>query len=327
MATIFLSYRRTDSPQACRVYDWLVARFGQDAVFMDVAAIPVAVNYPDFLSQQIGNCKLVLALIGPDWTKKIHQPDDPVRMELESAIGHQVTVLPVLIGDTPMPPAEELPKSITTVATQNAVVVGVSRDFYTHMQAILPKVEAILGAKATQSVVLGDAEVIRHVCEGIVWFLRRRYYEDKDNVPLAYDPRLGWKVIGTTYFEMPDEQVATLFLHRMLRLADVLELHILISFWSRDVNTEHMLSGWVMQQLERNPVIPDEAFSQIIGTSPEWKVKVRPSDEDPRQIWKSITNDRLRLSVAYVATVSPKEPGDPRTSPKPLDELFPPAPR
>jgi hypothetical protein len=44
MPAIFLSYRRTDSPQACRVFDWLVRRFGKDAVFMDVAAIPLAVD-------------------------------------------------------------------------------------------------------------------------------------------------------------------------------------------------------------------------------------------------------------------------------------------
>jgi len=53
VATIFLSYRRTDSPQACRVHDWLAQRFGLDALFMDVQAIPVAVSFPEYIRQAI----------------------------------------------------------------------------------------------------------------------------------------------------------------------------------------------------------------------------------------------------------------------------------
>ena len=51
MATFFLSYRRTDSPQACRVYDWLAGRFGEDALFMDVEAIPAAVSFPAYIKE------------------------------------------------------------------------------------------------------------------------------------------------------------------------------------------------------------------------------------------------------------------------------------
>ncbi|MCB0112132.1 MAG: toll/interleukin-1 receptor domain-containing protein [Caldilineaceae bacterium] len=53
MATIFLSYRRTDGPQASRIYDWLAQRFGYDAVFMDVTAIPFAVSFTEFIQQAI----------------------------------------------------------------------------------------------------------------------------------------------------------------------------------------------------------------------------------------------------------------------------------
>ena len=51
MATIFLSYRRTDGPEACRVYDWLGQRFCYDSILMDVAAIPFALRFPDFIRQ------------------------------------------------------------------------------------------------------------------------------------------------------------------------------------------------------------------------------------------------------------------------------------
>lgn len=67
MAAIFLSYRRMDSPQACRIYDWLARRFGEDDVFMDVAAIPVAVSYIDVIRQAIVESRVMLVLIGARW--------------------------------------------------------------------------------------------------------------------------------------------------------------------------------------------------------------------------------------------------------------------
>src|SRR5215470_12822241 len=119
MPSIFLSYRRTDSPQASRVYDWLLQRFGADAVFMDVAAIPIAVNFSDFIREAVGSSSVLIALIGAQWLTKIHDASDPVRAEIEAAIAKGVPVLPVLIGNTPMPTAEELPASIGGIAMQN----------------------------------------------------------------------------------------------------------------------------------------------------------------------------------------------------------------
>ena len=82
MATIFLSYRRTDGPQACRIYDWLSARFGGDAVFMDVAAIPFAVSFSEFIREAIEQSRVLIALIGPDWHERIAEPNDSVCMEI-----------------------------------------------------------------------------------------------------------------------------------------------------------------------------------------------------------------------------------------------------
>jgi len=295
MATIFLSYRRTDSPQACRVYDWLVQRFGHDAVFMDVAAIPVAVSFPDFIRQSIADSKILIALIGAEWQKKIHDADDPVRAEIEAALANHITVLPVLIGNTPMPDAEKLPASIASIASQNAVTVGVSHDFHTHMQSLLPKVESILGALAIQSAAVSDPDVVSHACEGIIYFLRHSSSQSQ----LA---GFRWKVVNNA--EPVSPSCVTLRLHRVVRLAELLELHFILSIFGPDASTEHMLAGRIIRELEQNPVIPKEAIAP--GAMVECDLKVRASDEDARQIWKMITDRPLRLSLAYVATVSPR---------------------
>ena len=300
MATIFLSYRRTDGPQACRVYDWLGQRFGYDVVFMDVAAIPFAVNFPDFIRQAIASSSVMIALIGEQWLTKIHEADDPVRMELEAAVTNHIPVLPVLIGNTPMPDPEKLPKSVATIALQNAITVGVLHDFNTHMQLLLPKIESILCTLAPQNIVSANPFVIQHASDGIIRYLR-------DKFGLAnWDYDVEWRVIGTHEFaDLMNENSVTLLLHRVVRLAESVDLHFMLSFWTFAASLEHLLAGWVISQLERTPIIPDEYFAPDEVTN-KLVLKIRRSDEDARQVWKMVTDDPLRLSLTYVATISPK---------------------
>jgi hypothetical protein len=66
----------------------------------------------------------------------------------------------------------------------------------------------------------------------------------------------------------------TLFLHNVERLADLAELHFILSFWSIDADNEHLLAGWVMSQLEPTP---DDA------TIPESELKIRHLPERKTQ--------------------------------------------
>src|SRR2546430_17162154 len=68
MGSIFLSYRREDSEgQAGRLYDDLVAVFGLDSVFMDVAAIQPGRDFRKSIDRSLNSCGVFLSLIGRDW--------------------------------------------------------------------------------------------------------------------------------------------------------------------------------------------------------------------------------------------------------------------
>jgi hypothetical protein len=274
---------------------------------MDVSSIPFAVSFPDFIRQAICSSKVLIALIGAQWQAKIRQPDDPVRMELEVAFANQIPVLPVLIGNTPMPNAEELPESLANIARQNAVIVGVLQDFYTHMQSLLPKLEAILGALAKENVVTSDPEVINVVCRAIIQFLKNEF----ERVDIGRFLGAEWKTIGPEQFldGAPPDTAVTLYLHRIARLAELLELHFILSFWWRNPGAVYRVAGWTLRQFEQTPSIPNEFLRRSDAEELRYEVKIRHSDEDPRQIWKMITDQPLRLSLAYVATVSPKTCG------------------
>jgi uncharacterized protein DUF4255/TIR domain-containing protein len=289
---IFLSYRRTDGPQACRVHDWLTLRFGQDAVFMDVSAIPFAVSFPDFIGTAIAASRILIALIGRDWHTRLQELTDPVRMELETAVAAGVPILPVLIGTTPMPSPDDLPASLTPIARQNAAVIGVLHDFDTHMRALLPKIESMLGGPAAGSIVTREPRAVEIVCSGTMFFLERSVNADR---------YLRWSVFGTVDFLREMESAVSLYLHRISRLGDVLELHFLLSFWTRTAHSAHQLAGLVMQRIEQEPIVPPAFLRE---TEVPLQVKLRPSDEDPRQVWKMVTDTPLQLSLAYVATVS-----------------------
>ena len=139
MPRIFISYRRSDSAAASgRIYDRLSVAFGEKAVFKDVDVIPPGANYPSLLNEAIANCDVLLAVIGAYWLtavesngqRRLDNPDDFVRIEIESALKRDsVLVIPVLVDDAEMPATTELPESLRPLYYRNAAIVRNDPDF------------------------------------------------------------------------------------------------------------------------------------------------------------------------------------------------------
>ena len=121
---IFLSYRREDaSGHAGRLYDLLAARYGTERVFMDIDAIPLGSEFAETINRAVASCDVLIALMGRDWLeakdsdghRRLDDPDDFVRRELESALGQGVVVVPATVQGAELPRAEELPSSIAAL--------------------------------------------------------------------------------------------------------------------------------------------------------------------------------------------------------------------
>ena len=152
MAQIFISYRRTDTAYlAATLSDKLQERFGADSVFFDVDSIPPGVDFREYIDKAVGQCKVLLALIGDNWfgadgqgNRRIDEQDDYVRVEIESALKRKIPVIPVLVENARMPSARELPASIEKMALRNASEVRAGRDLRQHLARLIEDVERSL---------------------------------------------------------------------------------------------------------------------------------------------------------------------------------------
>lgn len=127
---IFISYRRDDTEgEAGRLFDDLVAAYGDNSVFMDVAGINPGMDFRKAIDDNVAGCGVLLAVVGPVWTtitnaaghRRLDDEDDFVRLEIASALARDIPVIPVLVHDAKMPRPEELPDNLKNLAYRNSV--------------------------------------------------------------------------------------------------------------------------------------------------------------------------------------------------------------
>jgi hypothetical protein len=145
MAGIFISYRREDSADICgRVYDHLVARYGKAAVFKDVDSIPYGESFPDYIQTKLKECSVCLVVIGSRWLdsataggqRRLDDPNDFVRTEIEAALKLGLVAIPVLVYGARVPPTEALPDTLAKLTTLNAAQVRLDPDFVTDIKRL-----------------------------------------------------------------------------------------------------------------------------------------------------------------------------------------------
>lgn len=113
MSPIFLSYRRADAPgYVGRLADSLERLFGEGTVFRDVDSLRGGDNWKKALSRAVSGAELLIAVIGPRWQADLLSRESPeadwVRFELNQANNLDIPVIPLVLGDAPYTPGEQL---------------------------------------------------------------------------------------------------------------------------------------------------------------------------------------------------------------------------
>lgn len=129
MSTIFLSYRRQDSAGFTKALgEKLAQRFGEDAIFRDLEDIEAGDDFVSAIEDAVSSCRVLLAIIGPHWSnmrnadgqRRLENPNDFVRLEIEAALKRGVPVIPVTVNGANWPPKETLPDSLQPLLTRQA---------------------------------------------------------------------------------------------------------------------------------------------------------------------------------------------------------------
>lgn len=129
---VFISYRRADSEgHVLAIRDRLTSAFGSTQVFKDTDNISPGRDFTNTLGEEIARSDVMLAVIGKQWltetnrsgVRRIDDPADAVRIELETALQRGIPVIPVLVGGAAAPKASELPPALSRLRFYNFVSV------------------------------------------------------------------------------------------------------------------------------------------------------------------------------------------------------------
>jgi Sulfatase-modifying factor enzyme 1/TIR domain len=95
MKKVFISYRRRDSRyEARRIYDAFQRALPREHLFMDIDSIPPGADFVEILERWVGECEIMLVLVGPGWVdatdpktgrRRLDNQYDFVRIEIPQA--------------------------------------------------------------------------------------------------------------------------------------------------------------------------------------------------------------------------------------------------
>jgi hypothetical protein len=152
---VFVSYRRQDEPHFTgRLVDQLAARFGKDNVFMDVDSIDPGTRFEEAIERSLQRSKVMIVIIGRRWAdavdahgaRRLDDPRDLVRREIEAAITRGTPIIPVLAEGAAMPDRSDLPDSMADLTSYHALEVSHPR-FSTDIARLHAAVEWFLGSE------------------------------------------------------------------------------------------------------------------------------------------------------------------------------------
>jgi len=152
MGGIFISYRREGgSGYAISLYDRLVKQFGQEQVFKDIEAIQPGTDFEKEIEGAVSSCDVLIAMIGKTWliskddmgNRRLDNPEDFVRIEINTALERNIRVIPVLVGGATMPKAQELPDNLVNLTKRQAMEISDKR-FHSDMDALIQSIKSVV---------------------------------------------------------------------------------------------------------------------------------------------------------------------------------------
>ena len=173
MSRLFLSYRRSDSPDTVKILcERLKARLPRWEIFYDHESIPAGQAFPERLHRGITAATVVLAIIGPRWLDILRErrtlPVDHVREEIRLALESAGIVIPVPVLNASIPSAADLADipELLALPSLNARPVRPDPDFNNDLDRLAAFLEPFGPSVDVGTVLGGKYRLVRQVGEG-----------------------------------------------------------------------------------------------------------------------------------------------------------------
>jgi hypothetical protein len=196
---IFISYRREETAAyAGRLYDRLSDHFGEARVFMDIDSIAIGVDFTKALIEAVSGCNVLLALIGRDWSaitdgrgrRRIDDPADWMRVEIETALQRDIRIVPVLVDGAVLPLPDDLPPSLRPLIRRQALELS-HISFRSEVARLISAVDEVLENRSGKSVEASGTSSRTPVAQQGRW---RLDLISNERYKKTYDLRLGREV-------------------------------------------------------------------------------------------------------------------------------------
>lgn len=118
---------------------------------MDVVDIRLGADFVEIITKAVTGCQVLLAVIGPRWLtasdaegrRRLNDPDDMVRLEIQVALEHDIPVIPILVEGAAIPRHQELPESLAKLPRRNGLTVR-AENFREDAELLLTEIERLL---------------------------------------------------------------------------------------------------------------------------------------------------------------------------------------
>jgi hypothetical protein len=102
---------------------------------MDVDSIEPGLDFAEVIRDAVESCVLLVLLIGRQWAtlvdgegrRRLDNPDDYVRFEVQTALERGVLIVPVLVDGASPPSRQQLPADLAKLARLDALVLSYRR--------------------------------------------------------------------------------------------------------------------------------------------------------------------------------------------------------
>jgi len=120
-------------------------------VFIDVDNIGIGQDFADRIGEVLSKVDVVLVVIGMEWldahtsdgARRLDDPGDFVRIEVETALRRGILVVPVLVEGAEMPAAASLPEPMKPLARRNACVLD-DRDWRHGVERLVHAIDDVI---------------------------------------------------------------------------------------------------------------------------------------------------------------------------------------